>query len=126
MSLLRAIPDVASIAGGRVMPAGSRGLARPNVVYQRLSTRRDWTNDGPTRAPRTTVQVGCWADRLEVALAIAAAVRIALDGFNGTVNGLVIDAIFLDDENTAPESKSAGQEEGIKGVLLDFNVHYQE
>ncbi|HEV7299255.1 MAG TPA: DUF3168 domain-containing protein [Tepidisphaeraceae bacterium] len=123
---LRAVPLIESLSGGRVVPAGSSSVLRPNIVYQRLTTKREYSNDGPTHAPWATVQIGCWADTLSVARQLSDAVIAALDGFTGEVNGFQIDAVFITDENSAPESAAPGKEEGIKGILVDCVVHYQE
>lgn len=120
-------PAVAALIEDRIAQAGMpQRLARPNIVYQRIGTRRDYSNDGSTRAPSATLQLTCWADDQAGARALSNAVRTALDGFRGTVGESVIDAIFVSDENDAPVPQTPGKDQTIRGIVLDFKVHFRE
>lgn len=116
----------ALIAGRIAAAAMPQGLARPNVVYQRIGTRRRYSNDGPTGLARARLQVSCYADTPKAAKQLAAAVREVLDGYSGTVGGCTIQALFLDDERDAPQPPATGRDLGVFGVQFDALIHYDE
>lgn len=127
VALLLADSNVAALVGTRVYPAITRQTQeRPNVVYQRLTTNRISTQDGPTGSADCLLQLSCWADTYKAARTLAEKVRLALDGYAGTSASVVIDGIFVQDEQDMPTPPDSGDEVGVYGVRLDFRVHFQE
>jgi len=129
--LMKQVP-VHSHVNGRIAQAGvPQGIARPNIIYQRINTNRRYSNDGPTKLPKATIQIGCWANSYPEANSLAKVVREKLDGFKGTVEGtngqtIKIDAIFLSEEQDAPVPESPGVDTAIRGILFDAAIHYHE
>lgn len=130
VAMLTAAVPVTAIMGNRIGQAGMpQGMARPNVVYQRLGTSRSYHNQGSDKAPKAMFQISCYADSTATARSLASAVRSTLDGFKGTVGtvgALKIDAIFLTDERDAPQPPATGSGQSVKGVQFDCSIHFQE
>jgi hypothetical protein len=127
VSLLTADAPTNGLIAGRIAPATLHDrLSRPNVVYQTISTARVYSNDGPTGFARATLQVSCYADGYKQAKALATAVRTALNGFSGTVGEIRIQSALLDDERDAPTPPPPGGTHGVFGVILVFNIAYDE
>jgi hypothetical protein len=121
---LKADTDVDTDVGGRI--AATRipdALPRPNVVYERIGTERTVANDGPAGLVRATVQVSCYADSYAVAKSLAKKIRVALNGFRGTIGTLKVQSLLLDDERDAPVPASV---KGVVGVNLTFAAAYNE
>lgn len=130
VALLAADPEITGEVEGRIAAAVlPESLSRPNIVYQRLDTGRQWHNDGPAGMPTAAVQISCYADDYPTAKALATAVK-DLDGYSGTVGdpvtGLYVGSMFLDDERDAPTPPAPGEAAGISGVILVFRVSYRE
>lgn len=130
VSLLR--EPTSELIEGRIAPAVMpERLRRPNVVYQVLTTRRTYSNSGPTGLARATLQLTCYADDYKAAKGLARAVREALNGFrgeaaagdSGTVN---IQSLLLNDERDAPTPPPAGQSAVVHGVVMVFAIAYGE
>ena len=117
--------DVPSV-GGRIAPVGiPDAIPRPNIIYQRIDTGREHSNDGPVGIADALLQLSCYADQYDQAKALAAAVR-SFDGFTGTVGEVFIHSMFLEDESDAPAPPPEGQTRGIAGIQLTFRVAYSE
>ena len=130
--LLKESIDVDGQIDGRIAPVIlPERLARPNVVYQTLGTRRVYSNDGPTGLARATVQLTCYADAYDAAKDLAGAVRAVLEGYTGVTPaafGKTIDiqSSFVDDERDAPQPPPPGRASGVVGKLLIFVIAYCE
>lgn len=127
VALLLADAAVTAMVGTRVEPAGTaQTLARPNIVYQRVTTNRLYSQDGPAGSGDARVQLSIWADTYATVKDLADKVRTALEGYRGTVAGIVLDSVRLDDEDDMPLPPDAGREVGYKGVRQDYRVDFQE
>lgn len=93
----------------------------PAVVYQRISTVRDHSHDGPVGLVSARFQFSCWAESYAEAKALAADLRVALDGFKGTVAGTRIDGIF-----SAGEHDDFDQEPQRFRVIADYVAWWAE
>lgn len=77
---------VIGLAGQRIYPlVAKQGETRPMVVYQRSSSIPDHTLDGPIALATTRFQIDGWAKDIDVAVALADAVKFLLDGYSGEV-----------------------------------------
>ena len=127
VTLLTTDATVAALIGTRIAPVGQpQGVARPNVIYQRIGTKRDYHNEGSTGLPSARIQVGCYADTYKTARQLAGAVRAVLDGYRGTVGGQEIAGVWLDDERDAPQPPADGKGAGVQGVQFDAVIAYRE
>ena len=73
-------------------------VSLPAVAYQRISTARVYSHDGPSCLARPRFQFSCTATTYSAARAVANAIRAALDGYNDTANGVRIMAAFTQNE----------------------------
>lgn len=135
-ALLRADATVNGLVGGRISPAGApQGTAYPYLIYQRISTERVRSTEGPSQLAAARIQVTVYdgRDGAEVALSVAAiaeAVRQALDGFPHdppqTVAGVIVREISLEDERDQPAPPRRGRRKYVAGRSLDFLCWWQE
>jgi len=93
----------------------------PAVAYQVITTQPAHAHDGPTGLIRTTFQFTIDARSYAEVKRTARAVRQVLDGYRGTVDGVVIGAILWQNENDGYSEQSA-----VTTVRQDFMVEYQE
>lgn len=92
---------VAALVAARVYPlVAPQAAARPFVTYQRISTSRVASLDGPSGLARVRYQLDVWADDDAGARALAREVRLALDGYSGdgAAGDRVIQSVVADDE----------------------------
>lgn len=103
VSLLAADVGVAAIltSGGvtRIYPLViPEDQTMPAMAYQRISRPQLHSQDGPTGLAWPRFQWTMKAVTETAVIALAEAVRTALDGYVGTVEGVRIDAIFCENE----------------------------
>jgi hypothetical protein len=121
---------VAALIGTRAYPLVlPQNPAVPAIRYQRISTTR-----GPYRALGTgraeyakpRFQLDCYATTAAGAKALADAVRIALDGFAGTVAGISIGSMALEDEDADLEEGVGVAGAPLYRSRLDFLMGHVE
>ena len=126
VALLEGDADVGALAGDRIYPiVVPAGATLPAIAYQRISTRRPEEMDGPSGLARPRFQFTCVGTDFGVVKALAKAVRAALDGFSGTVSGVMIDGILFEDEDH--DFKPATDEEASSWLMMqDYYVWHRE
>lgn len=101
-SFLTGTPAIAAIVGDRVYPKKSpQGEQRPSIVWHQISGRTDHVQEGASGYAEARVQLEFQALTYAEAAAAADAVRLALDGFSGTMGpagDLEVSGAFLEDE----------------------------
>lgn len=118
---------VAALVADRVYPVRRKqGSALPAVVYQQITGVRDHTFAGPSGFVASRFQITCWAETYSGADVLADAVRPVLDGYAGTIESVVIQAIHLHDEADMPALVPDNEELNFHGKRLDFMVWYDE
>lgn len=126
VSILQASSAVTAICGQRIYPLYARQTAaKPLVIYQRISSVREHSHDGPSGLARPRFQFRCVANSFSEARGLADAVRGALDGYQGTVGGVRIDAILFENELDA-DDVALDAEATAYSVLMDFFVWHGE
>lgn len=122
---LGAVSGVTSLISTRVYPVKlPQSATLPAVTYQRVSTIRENAMAADPGVARTRLQVTCAADSYSGLKAVTEAVRAALQRYRGTVGGVVVLDVFLDNETDL-----FGEEENDAGVYLtaqDFIVIHRE
>lgn len=74
----------------------------PAVVYHRIDTPREHSQQGASELAHPRFQFDCWAETRSGAKAVADAVRLALDGFQGSMGsapGIDVSGAFAEDES---------------------------
>lgn len=102
--IIRAIlvedPEVAARTG-KVFPVVEDNADLPYIVYRRTQLEQN-----PTKAPRpgadtVGIEVLCYTEHYGEGVELAEAVRTALDGKQGEIDGLVMRSCYLSDSEEA-------------------------
>ena len=117
---------VQAIVDGRVTPGGDPMRGQSSVTFHVISSTRWHTMDGPDDLARPTIQVNSYGARDFTSEQLADAVRGALDGFSGTVNGVSISYMALDDEGDLDDFEPGNKTISRHGVRQDYLVTYTE
>lgn len=118
---------VTAITSTRIYPLQApQNVTRPYITYQRISTERDGSLDGPNGLVSASVQVDCWATTNDAARALADAVRLAFDDYRGSAASTIIQGVFLKQDFDNWEQELAGGESLLHRVTLEFNVWHEE
>lgn len=126
---LEANVAVAALLGGRIYPVVlPQRVAYPATRVQRISTARELAHDGPLTLARPRIQIDTWSPNYQEAKDVAKAIRIALNGFKGIMDGISVGAIqFVDErEDWEEQAGPSGQEAGLYRVRQDLFVWHQE
>lgn len=117
-----------ALVGGRIYPLRlPQGPTYPAVRYQVISAPRTQLMGGPVGEVHARVQVDCYALTYEEADQLSAQVRIALNRWDGTSGGVVVEAVFLENERDIDEPETIDKgERGVYRKMLDFMAHYAE
>lgn len=70
----------------------------PAVAYQRISTARVRSHEGPSNLSHTRIQFTCVADSYSAVKSVADQIRAALDGYRGTMSTLRVDGVSIENE----------------------------
>jgi hypothetical protein len=128
MNLLKTNTAVAALVGDRIKPwSDLASTPRPMITYHRVTTNRDITNDGPTGQSIVHLQLDMWADQMTQAWACADAVRVAINGYSGTVGTQQIDCIRITDQQDGNNvAVLPGQSKPTQRVTLDLTICHHE
>lgn len=115
-------------AAGVVAIAGTRGYpelipeisALPAWAYQTITSNREPVHSGSSGLTEQTIQITCQAVTYASAKALAAAIRARLHGFKGTLSGLKVHRITVDNDQDG-----LADEDGAT-VRVDVSVFYTE
>lgn len=99
---LLADAGVAALVATRVYPVKMpQRPTYPAVTYFRVSGPREHSQSGPSGLAHPRFQLDCMAATYAGAKTLAAAVRLALDGFRGSMGGgggVDVNAVFIEDD----------------------------
>lgn len=113
---------VTALVGTRMYP---RKLPQtptlPALVYQRIDTRRGHDMAGADALPRPRMQVTCWATTPAGAYALAAAVRVRLDGYRGTMGTVAVGSCLCVGERDLEDSDA-----NRSAVAQDYMIQFLE
>ncbi|MCE9553423.1 MAG: DUF3168 domain-containing protein [Planctomycetes bacterium] len=122
VAVLAADATLTALVGTRISPAiaGQAG-ARPNIVYQRISGKEQYSQDGHEDIPEARIQIDCYGNTYAQAKAAGERVIALLSGHRGGS----IDMIFIEDSGDGMDGPSDGAESGIPRMRLNTRVHYR-
>lgn len=93
---LASTPAVARWVGFQIYPvAVPKGAEFPFLVYRRANITRSHSLGGPILMPEVNLQIASWAMYYDDARQLADEVRLALNGYIGTLAGVTIHDIRL-------------------------------
>lgn len=127
VTILAGDTDVTDQVDDRFFPLTvSQCEKMPAITYQQIDDRKMPTHSGPNTLLNTRMQIDCWAETYAEASALKKAVRLALDGFIGTVNGRKIGNIIMDDSRDLSRPMPGADELKRYGKSLDFMIVFNE
>ena len=118
---------VATLVGARIFPlvipqrSAPTLLRQPCLVYARSSARRQQKYCGTDGLVRSEFQLDCYAPTFAESQQLAAATRAALIDFTGTMNGIRVSDVQLEDEQDMDEP-----DVGLYRVVQQFIVWHDE
>ena len=93
----------------------------PLILYTRITGIRDHVLSGPSGHAHPRFQIEAWAETYAAAKALAAAMREALDGYSGTVEGVDIGSCLIDSERDIYENEIE-----VYRVVQDWMIWHSE
>lgn len=127
-AFLIAQPAVAALIADRVFPAPApQDTAYPFVTWTLITGQEVSSLTGPSGLRYPAYQLDCWADERErggsylQAVAVAKAVRTALNGYSGMWDSGRVSAMFLDERDTRDD-----QEQHLVARSMDFRIWHEE
>jgi hypothetical protein len=117
VAFLKADSATNALIAGRIYPSAMpqqkvSSKSVPCIVYHRISTPREMAHDGPrgggslAGCAQPRFQLDLYALESAKASQLAEAVRLALDGFSGSMGGsggVEVQAVFVEDEQSGFE-----------------------
>lgn len=86
---------VSALVSARVFRLLPQNVTYPAISYQRISTERFNTLDGPNDLTQIRIQVDSWAATYAAVKALATAVRQALNGVRPLLGGVTVQHVYL-------------------------------
>ena len=124
-AFLAAQAALKALVASRIYPEAAPAAAKkPYLVYQRITTDRDRTMDGPNGLATPRMQVTCWAATYAGAIALAGAVADAIDGHSGDLGGQAVQAVSVMDEGDMPDFAPEGETGRAYGRRLDLEIWF--
>jgi hypothetical protein len=121
---LTGFAGLAALVGDKVFPLRARpGVAAPYIVYSRVSGQRVRSLAGPSGLARPRFQFDCYGGTYAELRDVATQLRLALDGFRGTVAGVRIGGASLQNEIDAFDFEP---DPDLFRASLDFLIFHAE
>lgn len=99
VSYLTAYPGMTALIGDRMYPTNiPEGATLPLVTYQRISTPRLRSHNGPSGLAHPRFQFNCWGRSYDEASRVAQQLVFGIEGFRGLMAGVEVQAGFVEDE----------------------------
>ncbi len=127
-AILAADAGVNAIVGTRIYPGKlPQGVTLPAIVYGRITTGPNHASGNTPGLRSAFIQTTCYDEddatqsAYEGADVLGKAVKSALSRYSGTIAGIVVQQIFLDDERDTYEFDT-----NKEGRAIDFICWYEE
>lgn len=93
----------------------------PAITIQLISDVEEFSQSGPSNLARAIVQINSIGELYLEAKELAAAVRDALNGIRGDMEGTTVQGCFRSNE-----TESQDRDYKIFTVMTDYEIHYQK
>ncbi len=124
-SYLSGYAGLTALVGTRIYPlVMPQNVTMPAIRYQRISSSRIYSHDGPNKLTHPRFQFSCFAESYATAKAVANQVRFALAGYQGTMGGaggVTVQFAIVDDEVDLYEDETK-----LHHVAVDVVVWHEE
>lgn len=119
--------SVSSLVGSRVYPViAPMGTPTPLIVYQRTNTTREQSLAGPVGNPVVSLQLTSYATSYTACKQIAQGVRLAVDGWTGTTQGVSISRTSLESESDGITMPTDDSQVPFYSVAQSFDFRISE
>lgn len=123
-ALLSQEAAISGLVGSHIYPLRApEDIVAPFIVYQKISGIRWRSLGGPSGMAQTRIQIDAYAASYAGAKTLAESIRIALDGYRGTVLGVRIGAVTLENDQDLLEEDI---DPVLHRVTMDFMVTHEE
>jgi len=124
---LLAVSGVTTLVDTRIYPElAPQKAALPYVVYTRVDSEHLMTKDNAAGLANARIQINSVAATYLKAKQLAEQVRLALQGWAGTGNGVTVKVILPGNEFDSPVMAGDATDETRKRVIQDFKVWFAE
>lgn len=124
---LLAFAGVTALVVARVYPElAPQNAVLPYVVYTRVDTEHLMTKDNAAGLASARIQINSVAATYLKAKQLAEQVRLALQGWAGTGNGVTVNVILPQNEFDSPVMAGDATDEARHRVIQDFKVWFVE
>ena len=114
--------DVSGLVSTRIYPVNlPQKPTYPAIVYTRISGERTYSFDGASGLTSQRFQIDSFASTYSGAKDLSNKIRSAINGFRGTVSGIFVQGIFLEND-----SDIFDDDFNIYRVSCDYFIHYKE
>ena len=103
-----------------------RNADTPNIVWNRIFTNRLQHLEGSSDLPTARFQLSCFDNDMLGAVALADAVRGAINDFSGPMGSVTVQFITLVDETDLYNPSPSNRQKRTYGRALDFEISYNE
>lgn len=118
-NLLKDDSAVGAIIGDKIYPGIiPENTAYPAVRYTELVQTYDQSKDGPIETGNHIFEVHIFSYEYAQVHRIATAIKSALNWYSGTVNGVVIERIWRDEQS----DEAYQDEKGIFQITQEYNI----
>jgi hypothetical protein len=98
-----------------------QGAVVPAIVYNVIDSPSEHSQSGPSNLKRPRIQIDCWADDYDAALAFGMDVSHLLYGYKGSVGSSRIDSVLQQNDITM-----YNEEDRHWRRILDYMIIYAE
>ena len=121
-SILSNDSTLTAIIGTKLFPVvAEQGAANPLVVFSIISERPTNAMGVDINPVESTIQISCYSDTGAQALSIKDAVKNALQRYQGTSGGVVVQDIFYENQRADYDGELKEHRRD-----LDFRVYFEE
>lgn len=119
------LETLSSAASDRIYPMVlPQAPAYPAITYEQVSGVREVSLCGPTGRTKPRISISSWARHYGDAHELADEIRVALQGFRGTMGSTQIDDVKLDNEVDLFEQEAGTK--GVHRVVQDYIISFVE
>lgn len=123
ITYLRSKPNLTALVGDRIaMNASAQDEALPRIVIQRVSDDHAHHLTAASGYARTSYQFTCYAASTLDAAAVAEQLRLALDGYQGSMGDMPIGVCNLQDQRDGYDPPTDGDGTGTFNVQQDYLI----
>lgn len=98
----------------------------PAITFRKISEVHDHNLDGGSGCARARIQIDCWSPTAAVAENVAEQIRLALQGYAGSIGDIEATSVVLDNVIHMPEAPIDSSDNWRFHIVCDFLVIYRE